>query len=58
MLGAPRTTVTLAVGMLQKAGLIESSRGALLIVNREGLEDVVCECYGVISAEYRRLTIQ
>lgn len=58
MLGAPRTTVTLAAGMLQKAGLIESSRGALLIVNRKGLEDVVCECYGVISAEYRRLTIR
>jgi CRP-like cAMP-binding protein len=58
MLGAPRTTVTLAAGMLQKAGLIESSRGALLIVNRKGLEDVACECYGVISAEYARLTIQ
>lgn len=58
MLGAPRTTVTLAVGMFQKAGLIEYSRGALLIVNRKGLEDVVCECYGVISTEYRRLTTQ
>lgn len=58
MLGAPRTTVTLAAGMLQKAGLIESSRGALLIVNRKGLEDVACECYGVISAEYARLTTQ
>ena len=58
MLGAPRTTVTLAAGQLQKAGLIDCSRGALSIVNRKGLEDVVCECYGVISAEYRRLTIQ
>jgi CRP-like cAMP-binding protein len=57
MLGAPRTTVTLAAGMLQKGGLIESSRGDLLIVNRKGLEDVACECYGVISAEYARLTI-
>jgi len=58
MLGAPRTTVTLAAGMLQKAGLIESSRGVLLIVNRKGLEEVACECYGVISAEYARLMIQ
>jgi CRP-like cAMP-binding protein len=57
MLGAPRTTVTLAAGDLQKAGLIESSRGTILIVNRKGLEDVACECYEVIRAEYARLTI-
>lgn len=57
MLGAPRTTVTLVVGLLQRAGLIDSSRGHILILNRKGLEDVSCECYRVISAEYARLTM-
>lgn len=55
MLGAPRTTVTLAAGMLQEAGLIEYSRGHVTIKSRHGLEDVACECYGVVSKEFRRL---
>jgi CRP-like cAMP-binding protein len=58
MLGAPRTTVTLVVGLLQKAGLVDSSRGHILIMNRKGLEDVACECYRVINAEYVRLSMQ
>jgi len=55
MLGAPRTTVTLAIGLLQRAGLINSFRGHILIVDRKGLEDVACECYRAISTEYARL---
>jgi len=58
MLGAPRTTVTLVVGLLQKVGLIDSSRGHILILNRTGLEDIACECYRVISAEYARLAMR
>jgi hypothetical protein len=57
MVGAPRTTVTLVVGTLQRAGLIESSRNHISILNRRGLEDAACECYGVISAEYARLEV-
>jgi CRP-like cAMP-binding protein len=57
MLGAPRTTVTPAIGLLQRAGLIDSSRGHILIVDRKDLEDVACECYRAISAEYARLLI-
>ena len=38
MLGAPRSTVTLAAGMLQHAGLIDYSRGRVTIGNRKGLE--------------------
>jgi len=58
MLGAPRTTVTLVVGLLQRAGLIASPRGCISILNRRGLEDIACECYAVITAEYARLTVQ
>ncbi|MBD3884861.1 hypothetical protein IFO70_24305 [Phormidium tenue FACHB-886] len=33
------------VSPLQKAGLIESQRGRITIVNRRGLEATACECY-------------
>ena len=49
MLGSRRATVTLSAGVLQAAGLIRYSRGLVTIVDREGLEDVSCECYGVIK---------
>ena len=49
MLGTGRPSVSLAVGMLEKAGLIENVRGAVKIVNRKSLEDSACECYRVIQ---------
>jgi CRP-like cAMP-binding protein len=55
MLGAPRTTVTLAAGMLHEAGLIDYARGHVTIKNRSELECVACECYGTVRNEFRRL---
>ena len=55
MLGIRRASVTVAAGALQKAGLIEYSRGHIEILKREGLEAAACECYGVVRAEYNRL---
>jgi CRP-like cAMP-binding protein len=49
MLGTGRSSVSLAAGALEDAGLIESSRGTLKILNRKSLEQVACECYGVIQ---------
>jgi len=49
MLGTGRPTVTLAAGVLQRAGLIENDRGTVRIVNRKSLEEAACECYGVIQ---------
>ena len=49
MLGTGRPTVTLAAGLLERAGLIESTRGALQIVDRRRLEDAACECYAAIQ---------
>jgi CRP-like cAMP-binding protein len=49
MLGTGRPTVTLATGVLQRAGLIENSRGTVRIINRKSLEAAACECYGVIQ---------
>jgi CRP-like cAMP-binding protein len=55
MLGTRRTTVTVAAGMLHKAGLIAYSRGNVTIENRKGLEQAACECYHIIHEEYARL---
>ena len=55
MLGVRRPSVTLALGMLQRAGLITYHRGEVTVTDREGLEHAACECYGVIVAEYDRL---
>lgn len=52
MLGSGRVPVTLAAGMLQKAGLIHYSRGDITIVNRDGLALVTCECYERSKAEF------
>ncbi|HEY6968344.1 MAG TPA: Crp/Fnr family transcriptional regulator [Candidatus Angelobacter sp.] len=55
MLGAPRTTVTLAAGMLHQAGLIDYSRGNVTVKNRAELENAACECYRVVRQEFQRL---
>jgi len=55
MLGSPRTTVTLAAGMLHEAGLIDYSRGHVTIKNRKKLERVACECYRTVRDEFERL---
>jgi CRP-like cAMP-binding protein len=47
MLGARRTTVTLIAGSLQRANLIEYSRGRVKILNRENLESAACDCYKI-----------
>ena len=57
MLGAPRTTVTLAAGMLHQAGVIDYTRGQITIKSREGLEHVACECYETVRNEFRRLKL-
>jgi len=40
---------------LQKAGLIQYSRGHITVLDRKGLEDRTCECYAVVKREYDRL---
>ena len=49
MLGTGRPSVTLAAGVLQRAGLIQNIRGAVRIMNRQGLEQTACECYRVVQ---------
>jgi CRP-like cAMP-binding protein len=46
MLGTDRPSVSTAAGILQGRKLIQCTRGAVKIVNREKLEKSACECYG------------
>ncbi|WOJ91679.1 Crp/Fnr family transcriptional regulator (plasmid) [Methylocapsa polymorpha] len=55
MLGVQRTGVTAAAGALQRAGLIRYRRGNVTILDRRGLENLTCECYGVSKMEFDRL---
>jgi CRP-like cAMP-binding protein len=57
MLGTPRSTVTLAAGILHRAGLLDYSRGKVNIRDRAGLEQAACECYHTIRKEFDRLGI-
>ena len=55
MLGDRRESVTLAAGNLQTLGLIQYSRGRVLVRDRAGLEARACECYRVVRDEIARL---
>ena len=55
MLGVRREGVTEAALKLQKAGLIIYVRGRINVIDRLGLEERTCECYGVVKKEYDRL---
>jgi CRP-like cAMP-binding protein len=55
MLGARRSSVNLAVGSLQRSGLIESGRGRIKLVDRELLKGVACECYPIVERLYRNI---
>jgi hypothetical protein len=55
MLGVRRPGVTVAMGILEKAGLIAHGRGNITVVNRPGLEKASCECYRTIRARQAKL---
>ena len=48
MLGTRRSSVTVSAGVLQKAGIIENSRGRVKILDRQKLKRAACECYGIM----------
>jgi CRP-like cAMP-binding protein len=55
MLGVRREGVTEAAGNVQRAGLINYSRGHITVIDRAGLEARSCECYEVVKKEFDRL---
>ena len=53
MLGTRRATVTVAAGILQRAGLITYRRGHVKIESRSKLEAAACECYRQLNQQIR-----
>lgn len=49
LLGVRREGVTLAAGKLQQLRVIRYHRGSIEILNRVELEQLACECYGVLK---------
>ncbi|HST11728.1 MAG TPA: Crp/Fnr family transcriptional regulator [Terriglobales bacterium] len=51
MLGTRRSSVTVAAGALQKAGLLSYTRGNVTILDRKKLENAACDCYGIVKKQ-------
>jgi CRP-like cAMP-binding protein len=54
MLGVRRVGVTVAAGVLQRAGLITYRRGEVKVIDRAGLEAAACSCYATDRQSYAR----
>jgi CRP-like cAMP-binding protein len=55
MLAVRRESITLVARRLQAVGVIRYTPGHITIVDRQGLEARVCECYEVVQNEFVRL---
>ncbi len=55
MISAERSGVTITLHILEGAGMIRSERGRVIIRDREKLEELAGDSYGMPEAEYRRL---
>lgn len=52
IMGANRTSVTLAAQSLQNQELISYRRGLMQVQNRAGLEAASCECYAIVKKRF------
>lgn len=55
MLGVRREGISIVAAQLRSEGLIEYARGRMRILDRKGVEQRACECYGAVVSEMRRL---
>jgi signal transduction histidine kinase len=55
MLGVHRPTVSLTLQGLRAAGVIQYRGRSFSVSDRQGLERIACECYGVMRREFDRL---
>jgi len=49
MLGTPRSSVSIAASILQKAGMITYTRGNVTILDKDRLATAACECYHIMQ---------
>ncbi|ODA65956.1 hypothetical protein A7A08_03189 [Methyloligella halotolerans] len=55
ILSVHRSSVSLTLGTLQQAAYLQVKRGSLRIVDREGLENVSCDCYRIVRDRFEDL---
>jgi CRP-like cAMP-binding protein len=55
MLGVRRAGVSITANILKQAGLIHYRNGSMTILDRPGLEDAGCECYGNVQRKFEQL---
>jgi CRP-like cAMP-binding protein len=55
MLAVRRPGVTVAAHTLQNTGAIHYERGRIQVLDRHRLEDVACECYGIVRQQYQAI---
>ena len=58
ILGTRRVTVTEALSVLRKAGLITHKRGTVNIEDRRRLEEAACECYETMIRQVRKWRVE
>jgi Mn-dependent DtxR family transcriptional regulator len=51
-LGVRRVGITMAAGVLQRAGLITYHRGRVTVLDAPGLEAAACSCYAADGRSY------
>jgi CRP-like cAMP-binding protein len=51
MLGVRRSSVSIMAHKIQRGGMIRYTRGNITILDRDGLKECACECYGVLRSE-------
>lgn len=51
MLGTRRSSVTIAAGILQKAGMISYTRGSVTIMSRPKLLEAARDCYAIVNRQ-------
>lgn len=54
--GSPKRVI-LAARTLQALGLIRYHTGRYDVLDRAGLEELACECYGAVKRKYGRITL-
>ncbi len=50
-----RTSVTLIARTLQEAGMIQYTRGHIMLLDVRALQDTACECYQTVKLNYDAL---
>ena len=52
IMGVNRTSISAAAQSMQSAGLIAYRRGTMQVLDRAGMENASCECYGIVKRRF------